>query len=45
MGEVREVFKEGEEDKGKDKEKGKRGEENKTNIFIIIIFKGCPTFY
>ena len=43
-GEAGKVLKEGKEDKGEDKEKGKGGgEEDKDNIFIIIIFKGRLT--
>ena len=42
-GEAGEVLKEGKEDKGEDKEKGKRGgKENKGNILIIIILGGRP---
>ena len=42
-GKAGEVLKEGEEDEGEDKEEGKGGEENKDNIFIIIILGGRPT--
>ena len=43
-GKMGEVLKGGEEDKGENEEKGKGGgEEDKDNIFIIIIFKGRLT--
>ena len=43
-GEAGEVLKEGKEDKGEDKKKGKGGgEKNKGNILIIIILGGRLT--
>ena len=43
-GKTGKVLREGKEDKGKDKEESKGGEENKNNIFIIIILKGRLAF-
>ena len=44
-GKTGEVLKEGKKDKGENKEEGKGGgEENKNNIFIIIILRGRLAF-